>query len=167
MIAVSVSVMTLAVASFLVVGSNQVAYAASSVALGLGYGLAVPAVQAHAVNVSPDSLRPRVLPAAGLIFQAAILAFPLLVGWIVTSRGYSLLFVVLIAFAFLQAGVAWRQVLRRHHLEPSAHEAPRTAWPREDGLAGSSARERGRRSQRGCADRDEVTALSGCANQPD
>ncbi len=119
-IAVSVSVMTLAVASFLVVGSNQVAYAASSVVLGLGYGLALPAVQAHAVNVSSESLRPRVLPVAGLVFQAAILAFPLVVGWMVTGLGYWLLFVVLIAFAALQAGVAWRQVLRRPHPEPSA-----------------------------------------------
>ena len=44
----------------------------------------------------------------------------LLLGWMVTSLGYRLLFVVLIAFANLQAGVAWRQVVRRHHLKPSA-----------------------------------------------
>lgn len=110
-IAVSVSVMTLAVASFLVVGNNQVAYAASSVVLGLGYGLALPAVQAHVVNVSPEALRTRVLPIAGLVFQAAILAFPVAVGWLVTSFGYWMLFTVLVALAALQAGIAWRQVL--------------------------------------------------------
>lgn len=118
-IAVSVSVMTLAVASFLAVGTNQVAYAASSALLGLGYGLALPAVQAHTVNVTPAALRPRVLPVAGLVFQTAILTFPLLVGLMVTSFDYWLLFIVLVAFAGLQAAIAWQQVLRRHRLEPN------------------------------------------------
>lgn len=109
-IAIAVTVMLVAVASFLAVGSSPLAYATASAAMGLGYGLALPATQAHAVAVSPDSVRSRVLPIAGLVFQAAILAFPLVVGWIVVQFGYWLLFTVLIAFASTQALIAWRQV---------------------------------------------------------
>ena len=70
-IAAAVSVMALAVAAFLAVGSNAFYYGAASAALGLGYGLALPTVQAQAVNVSEEAVRPRVLPLAGLLFQAA------------------------------------------------------------------------------------------------
>lgn len=111
-IAVSVSVMALAVASFLLIGGSPFLYAVSSVLLGMGYGLALPAVQAEAVNVSPERLRPRVLPLAGLVFQAGILLFPLVVGLTVTALGYWMLFLVLLSFAVLQATLAWRQVLR-------------------------------------------------------
>src|SRR5680860_1117393 len=111
-IAVSISVMGLAVASFLVVGANPVAYAAASAVMGLGYGLALPAVQAQAVNTSAEAVRPRVLPIAGLVFMAAILAFPLAVGWMVVNFGYWLLFTVLVAFAVIQAGMSWGQVAR-------------------------------------------------------
>jgi hypothetical protein len=61
-IAASVSVMALAVASFLAVGSTTLFYGISSALLGLGYGLALPSVQAQAVNVSEERVRPRVLP---------------------------------------------------------------------------------------------------------
>jgi len=111
-IAVSISVMALAVASFLLVGGNPVAYAAASTVMGLGYGLALPAAQAMAVNVSADAIRPRVLPIAGLVFQTAILAFPLAVGWIVVTFDYWLLFALLTTFAILQAALCWGRVAR-------------------------------------------------------
>src|ERR687894_581574 len=79
-IAAAVSVMALAVAGFLTVGESVLLYAAVSVFVGLGYGLALPNVQAQAVNVSGEEIRPRVLPLAGLLFQAAILLFPLAAG---------------------------------------------------------------------------------------
>ncbi|GAB4065714.1 hypothetical protein GCM10028777_16170 [Angustibacter speluncae] len=110
-VAASVSVMLLAVAAFLVVGSNPVAYGAAAAVLGLGYGLALPTTQALAVSQSDPDLRPQVLPAAGLVFQTAILAFPLVVGAIVTSFGYRALFVVLVAAAAVQVGIAWRQAM--------------------------------------------------------
>lgn len=111
-IAVSITVMTLGLAAFLVVGASSVAYAAASAVLGLGYGLSLPAVQAHAVNVTAEEVRPRVLPIAGLVFQAAILSFPLAVGWMVVTYGYQMLFTVLIALATVQIGASWSQVLR-------------------------------------------------------
>jgi MFS family permease len=110
-IAASLSVMLAAVASFLAVGANPVAYAASSAALGLGYGLALPATQARAVSVSPAAVRDRVLPTAGLVFQAAILLFPLVVGWLIVQFGYPTLFAVLIVLAVVQAAIAWRRVV--------------------------------------------------------
>jgi Major Facilitator Superfamily len=57
-IAGAVSVMALAVASFLVVDSNTLFYGISSAFLGLGYGLALPSVQAQAVNVSDSDTGP-------------------------------------------------------------------------------------------------------------
>jgi hypothetical protein len=55
-------------------------YGAASAALGLGYGLALPTVQAHAVNVSESEVRPRVLMIGGLVCQATNLGFLLIAG---------------------------------------------------------------------------------------
>jgi MFS family permease len=106
-IAAAVSVMVLAVASFLFVGSSTLVYGVASGALGLGYGLALPTVQAYAVNVSEETVRPRILPIAGLVFQAAILGFPLIAGWIIVSFGYRALFAVLLSFVLAQAAISW------------------------------------------------------------
>jgi MFS family permease len=110
-IAASVSVMALAVASFLAVGSNVFFYGVSSALLGLGYGLALPVVQAQAVNVSEEQVRTRVLPMAGMLFEGAILGFPLVAGWVITGLGYPALFAVLLAFALVQVAIAWWRFL--------------------------------------------------------
>ena len=110
-IAASVSVMALAVASFLAVGSTTLFYGISSALLGLGYGLALPSVQAQAVNVSEERVRPRVLPMAGMLFEGAILGFPLVAGWVITGFGYRVLFAVLLAFALVQVAIAWWRFL--------------------------------------------------------
>jgi MFS family permease len=106
-IASAVSVMALGMATFLLVGSSVVLYSAASGLLGLGYGLALPSVQAQAFNVSEEPVRPRVLPIAGLLFQAAILGFPLVAGWVIAGLGYPALFAVLIIFALAQAIIGW------------------------------------------------------------
>lgn len=106
-IAAAVSVMALAMGAFLGVGSSTVVYGVASAALGIGYGLALPTVQAHAVNVSEASMRPRILPIAGLLFQAAILGFPLIAGRLITGFGYQTLFVVLASFTLVLVGISW------------------------------------------------------------
>jgi MFS family permease len=106
-IAASVSVMALSVAGFLLVGSSAPLYGAASAFVGLGYGLALPTVQAQAVNVSEEEVRARVLPIAGLLFQAGILVFPLVAGRLIAAFGYPALFTVLVSFAAAQAGIAW------------------------------------------------------------
>jgi MFS family permease len=106
-IASAVSVMALGMAAFLLVGSSILLYGAASGLLGLGYGLALPGVQAQAVNVSREPVRPRVLPIAGLLFQAAILGFPLVAGWVIADLGYPALFAVLVFFALAQAIIGW------------------------------------------------------------
>jgi predicted MFS family arabinose efflux permease len=106
-IASAVSVMAIGMAAFLLVGSGVVLYGVASALLGLGYGLALPSVQAQAVNVSEEPVRPRVLPIAGLLFQAAILGFPLVAGWLIAGRGYPALFAVLFSFALAQTVVGW------------------------------------------------------------
>jgi MFS family permease len=106
------TLLCLAVASFLLVGANPYLYAASSAATGIGYGLTLPLVQAQAVALSPDEVRPRALPLAGLIFETAILAFPLLAGLVIAEQGYPALFLVLIAFALTQTAITWTLVRR-------------------------------------------------------
>jgi MFS family permease len=106
-IASAVSVMAFAVAAFLVVGSSALLYGVASAFLGLGYGLALPSVQAQAVNVSEEAMRPRVLPTAGLLFQAAMLGFPLVAGWVIADLGYTALFAVLVSFALAQVIIGW------------------------------------------------------------
>jgi MFS family permease len=106
-IASAVSVMALGMVTFLLVRSSVLIYGLASGLLGLGYGLALPSVQAQAVNVSEESVRPRVLPMAGLLFQAAILGFPLVAGWIIAGLGYPILFAVLVFFTLAQAIIGW------------------------------------------------------------
>ena len=116
-IASSVSLMAVSVASFLFVGSSGILYALSSACIGLGYGLALPAAQAQAVNVSEEPVRPRVLPLAGLLFETMILAFPLLAGWVISSFGYGSVFVLLLFLCLLQAALGWERYVRGY---PSA-----------------------------------------------
>jgi MFS family permease len=106
-IASAVSVMGFGMVTFLLVGSSVLLYGVASGLLGLGYGLALPSVQAQAVNVSEEPVRPRVLPIAGLLFQAAILGFPLIAGWVIAGFGYPTLFAVLVFFALAQAIIGW------------------------------------------------------------
>jgi MFS family permease len=106
-IASAVSVMAFGIAAFLLVGSSVMIYCLASGLLGLGYGLALPGAQAQAVNVSEESVRPRVLPMAGLLLQAAILGFPLVAGWIIAGLGYPALFAVLVFFALAQVILGW------------------------------------------------------------
>jgi uncharacterized membrane protein len=67
-------------------------------------------------------VRPRVLPIAGLLFQAAILGFPLVGGWVIAGLGYPTLFAVLVYFALAQAIVGWWRysVARRTSSAPPA-----------------------------------------------
>ena len=123
-IAAAASVLALAVAGFLTVGESVLLYAAVSVFVGLGYGLALPNVQAQAVNVSGEEIRPRVLPLAGLLFQAAILLFPLAAGWIIAAFGYPALFAVLVSLAAVQAVLAWWRVLAARKPKRGANARP-------------------------------------------
>ena len=106
-IAGSVSAMALSMSAFFIVGSNPLLYGMASAFVGLGYGLALPSVQAQAVNVSEQPIRPRVLPLAGLVFQAAMLGFPLIAGWIIAGLGYPALFTVLMTLALIQVAIGW------------------------------------------------------------
>jgi len=108
-IAVAVSLMALSVPSFSFVGSNAIFYGLVSASVGIGYGLALPIVQAQAVNVSEESIRPRVLPLAGLLFETMILAFPLLAGWVISGFGYGAVFVLLAFLCLVQAGLGWER----------------------------------------------------------
>ena len=42
-----------------------------------------------------------------LLFEGAILGFPLVAGWVITRFGYKALFSVLLAFAVVQVTIAW------------------------------------------------------------
>jgi MFS family permease len=117
-IAVAVSLMALSVASFLFVGSNAVFYGLASASVGIGYGLALPAAQAQAVNVSEESIRQRVLPLAGLLFETMILAFPLLAGWVISGFGYGAVFVLLVFLCLVQAALGWERYVTARRATP-------------------------------------------------
>ena len=125
-VAVAVSVMALAVASFLFVGSSALTYGLASTFLGFGYGLALPTVQAQAVNVSEEAVRPRVLPIAGLLFQAAILGFPLIAGWLIAGFGYPTLFAVLVSLSVIQVVISWWRFAAGKREHARASNAPPT-----------------------------------------
>lgn len=115
-IAVATSITALSLASFLLVGSSTLLYGLASGFVGIGYGLALPAAQAQAVNASVESIRPRVLPLAGLLFETTILAFPLLAGWVISSFGYGAVFAVLVLVSLVQAVLGWERFLATRKL---------------------------------------------------
>lgn len=87
----------LSVGAFLLVGNDAI-YGVIAAVLGVTYGLTLPGVQAGAVNASDESVRTRILPLAGMVFQVGILLFPLLAGFVITNAGYTALLVVLGCF---------------------------------------------------------------------
>ena len=105
-IAGSVGIVCLATLSFLAIGTNPIFYAAAAATLGLGYGVGLPAAQAQVVNASDEALRPRALPVAGLLFQAAILSFPLVAGFVISALGYTAMFTMLVALGLTQGVLA-------------------------------------------------------------
>ena len=115
-IAVATSITVLSLASFLLVGSSTLLYGLASGFVGIGYGLALPAAQAQAVNASVGSIRPRVLPLAGLLFETTILAFPLLAGWVISRFGYGAVFAVLVLVSLVQAVLGWERFLATRKL---------------------------------------------------
>jgi MFS family permease len=115
-IAVATSITALSLASFLLVGSSTLLYGLASGFVGIGYGLALPAAQAQAVNASVESIRPRVLPLAGLLFETTILAFPLLAGWVISRFGYGAVFAVLVLVSLVQAVLGWERFLATRKL---------------------------------------------------
>jgi MFS family permease len=98
-----------ALLGFLAVGSNAYVYAAASALLGGAYGLALPAMQARAVNFAPPAARSRMLPLAGLLFQVVILAFPLVAGAVITAFGYQAVFALLCCLAVALTALGLRR----------------------------------------------------------
>jgi MFS family permease len=115
--------LVVAVLLFLVVGGSPLLYGVASVALGVTYGLTLPAVQAGAVNASAEQYRPRMLPLVGLMFEVAILAFPLAAGAIIAASDYTTLFLVLLGFAVAIAALGLREAV----IGPDAPAARETA----------------------------------------
>jgi MFS family permease len=112
---------------FLVIGRSVAMYALASWMLGMTYGLTLPAMQAGAVNASAEEYRPRMLPLAGLIFEVAVLAFPLVAGAIITAAGYNVMFVVLLGFATAIAGLGIWQARAGQVIVPPAALVPSPA----------------------------------------
>ncbi|KLL11220.1 MULTISPECIES: MFS transporter [Protofrankia] len=128
--------MTVAAVAFAFVGSNAALYVVASALLGCTYGLGLPAFQARAVNLADAADRVRMLPMAGLLFEVAILVFPVVAGLIVGIAGYQGLSAVLVAIACAIA-VLGQLPRRPRPSQESAAVAPGSV-SRPDDLAGAA-----------------------------
>ena len=100
--------MCLALAGFLRAGHDPAIYAASSVALGITYGLSYPLIQAQAADSVPAGLRHWALWYFSLAYFAGLYGFPLLAGTLITRGGYHALITCLLAIAALELAASAR-----------------------------------------------------------
>ncbi|WP_188822539.1 MFS transporter [Brucella endophytica] len=78
--------MCVSLVMFAVMSASPVPYAASSMLLGLSYGLVYPLIQAQAVSASEESLRSRTLVYFSLCYFIGVFGFPLLGGGVLSSK---------------------------------------------------------------------------------
>jgi MFS family permease len=100
--------MCIALAGFLLAGHDPVLYAASSVLLGVTYGLAYPLIQVQAADSAPAGLRQQALWSFGLAYFAGLYGFPLIAGAVIVAAGFQALIAVLVAAAALELAVSIR-----------------------------------------------------------
>lgn len=106
---VLLGLMCLSLIMFAMISSSPALYAASSMLLGISYGLVYPLIQAQAVNASHESLRSRVLVYFSLCYFVGVFGFPLLGGRIIVAGGYQALLYTLLVMGALELLVAvWR-----------------------------------------------------------
>lgn len=103
------TLMCLSLIMFTAISTSSLLYAASSLLLGLSYGLVYPLIQAQAVNASEESVRTRTLVYFSLSYFIGVFGFPLLGGRIIVQGGYQALLMALLVMAALELLVAlWR-----------------------------------------------------------
>jgi predicted MFS family arabinose efflux permease len=108
------ALMCVSLVMFLGVSTSAALYAASSILLGLSYGLVYPLIQAQAVNASEERVRSRTLVYFSLSYFIGVFGFPLLGGRIIVDGGYQMLLVALLIMAGLELAVAvWRYLAWR------------------------------------------------------
>jgi len=118
------ALMCLSLVMFSMVSTNEVLYGASSLLLGLSYGLVYPLIQAQAVNASDERLRSRTLVYFSLSYFLGVFAFPKLGGFIIVSGGYQALLLALLLMAGLEFAVATWRYLTSAELGLTPRSAP-------------------------------------------
>ncbi|PYE86972.1 MFS transporter [Phyllobacterium leguminum] len=116
--------MCLSLIMFAVMPAGPAFYAASSLLLGLSYGLVYPLIQAQAVNASDENLRSRTLVYFSLFYFVGVFGFPLLGGRIIVEGGYQALLYALLIMGVLELLVAvWRYLAAQRAAVPSRNSA--------------------------------------------
>ncbi|RBO95478.1 MFS transporter [Pseudochrobactrum asaccharolyticum] len=109
---VLLGLMCVSLIMFATMSASPALYAASSMLLGLSYGLAYPLIQAQAVNATHESLRSRVLVYFSLCYFVGVFGFPLLGGQIIVEGGYRALLYTLLIMGVMELLVAvWRYLV--------------------------------------------------------
>jgi MFS family permease len=106
---------------------DPVLYAASSVLLGVTYGLAYPLIQGQPADSAPAGLRQRALWCFGLAYLAGLYGFPLIADAVIVAGGYQALIAVLLAAAALELAVSVRTRHAAAHADAPTGGAPATA----------------------------------------
>jgi MFS family permease len=98
--------MCLALTGFLLTGHQVTLYAASSVLLGVTYGLAYPLIQAQAAGTASAGLRHWALWYFSGAYFAGLYGFPLIASTIIDLGGYQALIAALLVVAVLELVVS-------------------------------------------------------------
>ena len=98
--------MCASLAGFCLAGHHPAVYAASSVLLGVSYGLAYPLIQAQAVDSAPGQLRHWTLWYFSLAYFAGLYGFPLIAEAVIAIGGCHALIGCLLVIAALELAVS-------------------------------------------------------------
>ena len=95
-------IMAISIVVLMYPGTNVTLYTLGAILFGVGYGVSYPIVKAMAANDAEPHLMSATLQVFGLSYFVGVFGFPFIAGWIISTRGITLLLGAATLLAFIE-----------------------------------------------------------------